>query len=151
MSYVESHAQHFEGRILVLGQRSEETEMVEKEDPKVWSLRSAGFKWSQIPQFLLISECTLRWPRQEVEWLIGNEEFSKITDDKLDVAVPEILCLSPNSEERMILGALRGRRILIQRNPLRDSIHRVDPISSWIIMLKLNGHVQVKVTIGSDG
>lgn len=117
---------------------------------EIWSLRSAGFKWSQIPQFLLIYECTLRWPRQEVEWRIGNEEFSKITDDKLDV-VREILCLSPNSEERMILGALRGRRILIQRNPLRDSIHRVDPISSWIIMLKLNGHVQVKITIGRNG
>ena len=74
----------------------------------------------------MISECTLRWPWQEVEWRIGNEEFSKITDDKLDVVVREILCLSPNSEERMILGALRGKRILIQRNPLRDLIHRVD-------------------------
>lgn len=166
MSYVESHAQHFGGRILVSGQRSkalqgsshETNRNSRKGRPKfelslreIWSLWSAGFKWSQIPQFLLISECTLRWPRQEVEWRIGNEEFSKITDDKLDVVVREILCLSPNSEERMILGALRGKHILIQRNPLRDSIHRVDPISSWIIMLKLNGHVQVKVTIGSDG
>ena len=60
------------------------------------------------------------------------------------------VCLQTRKKE-WFLELWGERRILIQRNPLRDSIHRVDPISSWIIMLKLNGHVQVKVTIGSDG
>ena len=84
---MESHAQHFEGRILVLGQGSEalqanasETYRNGRQGPKfelsfreIWSVRSAGFKWSKIAQFLSISERTLRRRRQEVGWPIGNE------------------------------------------------------------------------------
>ena len=64
LANVESYAQHFEGRILVLGQRSEALQASTPETnrnsrqgrPKfelsfgeIWSLWSAGFKWSKIP------------------------------------------------------------------------------------------------------
>jgi len=62
-------------------------------------------------------------------WPTREQEFSQISDDALDIVVRNVLSLSPNSGERMVLGALRGRGLLVQRNRVRQSIFRVNPVS----------------------
>jgi len=58
-----------------------------------------------------------------------EQEFSQISDHALGTVVRSILSLSPNSGERMVFGAFRGRGLLVQRNRVRESIFRVDPVS----------------------
>ena len=96
---------------------------------QIWRLRSVGFTWRKIASFLSVSERTLRRWHQEMGWPMREQEFSQISDDTLDIAVRNTLSLSPNSGERMVLGALRGRGLLVQRNRVRKSIFRVDPVS----------------------
>ena len=96
---------------------------------QIWGLRSVGFTWRKIASFFCVSERTLRRRRQEMGWPMTEQEFSQISDDTLDIVVRNILSLSPNSGERMVLGALRGRGLLAQRNRVRESIFRVDPVS----------------------
>ena len=54
--------------------------------------------------------------RQKMGWPMREQEFCQISDHALDTVVRNILSLSPNSGEQMVLGALRGRGILVQRN-----------------------------------
>ena len=89
---------------------------------QIWGLRSVGFTWRKIASFFCVSERTLRRRRQEMGWPTREQEFSQISDDTLDIVVRNILSLSPNSGERMVLGALRGRGLLVQRSRVRESI-----------------------------
>ena len=96
---------------------------------QIWGLRSVGFTWRKIASFFSVSERTLRRQSQEMGWPMREQEFSQISDDALDIVVRNILSLSSNSGERMVLWALRGRSLLVQRNRVRESIFRVDPVS----------------------
>ena len=96
---------------------------------QIWGLRSVRFTWSKIASFFCVSERTLRRRRQEKGWPTREQAFSQISDDALDIVVRNILSLSPNYGERMVLGVLRGRGLLVQRSRVRESIFRVDPIS----------------------
>lgn len=58
-----------------------------------------------------------------------NSNFDNISDSELDQTVRDILRISPNAGERILIGALRGRGIRVQRERLRMSIGRIDPIS----------------------
>eukprot|EP00112_Aurelia_sp_Birch-Aquarium-sp1_P021083 Seg5583.1 transcript_id=Seg5583.1/GoldUCD/mRNA.D3Y31 product="hypothetical protein" protein_id=Seg5583.1/GoldUCD/D3Y31 len=70
---------------------------------------------------------TLRRRRRNYGMDVGNGTDSQTTDDALDAAVLSILTVSPNSGERMVIGALRSRGIRVQRSRIRGSICRVDP------------------------
>lgn len=55
--------------------------------------------------------------------------FSEIDDNELDIFVRHILHYSPESGERVVMGALKGFGVNVQRQRLRNSIERVDPMS----------------------
>lgn len=92
-------------------------------------LRDAGMDWKAISRFLGISEKTLQRRRAECG-LTAN--FCTISDSDLDRQVAEILQLTPYSGESYIRGGLKGRQIHVQRERVRESIHRVDPIGRSI-------------------
>ena len=93
-------------------------------------LRSLHFTWNKIAQMLGVSERTIRRRREELGMNVGQTDaYSDIPDDDLDILVSRILHFSPNSGERMLLGAIRSHGVKVQRERMRNSIRRVDPIS----------------------
>jgi AraC-like DNA-binding protein len=93
-------------------------------------LRDAGMDWKAISRFLGISEKTLQRRRSEFGL---TASFSDICDIHLDRQVAEILQLTPYSGETYVRGSLKGRKIHVQRERVRESIHRVDPIGRSIL------------------
>ena len=80
-----------------------------------------------------VSEKTVRRRRHELGMRIGYENaYSTIPDDELDVFVARTLNMSPESGERMVIGGLRAQGIKVQRDRIRKSIGRVDPVSREI-------------------
>lgn len=93
-------------------------------------LRRLHFTWKKIAEMLGVSERTVRRRRQELGQEIGQTvSYSDIDDGDLDTHIQHILHYSPNSGERMVIGALKGFGIKVQRERVRDSIRRVDPVS----------------------
>lgn len=70
---------------------------------QIWDLRSLGFTWQKIATFLSVSERTMRRRRQEMDWPLGEQEFHPTSNQNLDRIITDILSLSPNSGERMVL------------------------------------------------
>ena len=56
-----------------------------------------------------------------------SKRFHEITNTELDRTVADIKVSHPNAEEINIMGHLRARNIRLQRNRVREAIHRVDP------------------------
>jgi hypothetical protein len=93
-------------------------------------LRSIHFSWRKIAEMLGVSERTVRRRRQELEMTIGQSlSYSEIEDGELDIFVGQVLHYSPHSGERMVFGALKGYGLKVQRERVRQSIGRVDPVS----------------------
>lgn len=92
-------------------------------------LRSLGFKWKHISDMLLVSRWTIR--RRVIEY--GIEEttgFTNMTDAELDGLVQQFM------QEHgsligcsMISGRLRSLGLRVQRQKVRESIVRVDPVN----------------------
>ena len=53
--------------------------------------------------------------------------YTEIDEASLDNIVREIKSEDPNAGEVMVMGHLRAKGFRIQRQKIRDSIHRVDP------------------------
>ena len=88
------------------------------------------FTWNKIAQMLGVSERTIRRRREELGMHVGQTDaYSDIPDDDLDILASRVLHFFPNSGERMLLGALRSHGVKVQRERMRNSIRRVDPIS----------------------
>lgn len=93
-------------------------------------LRSLHFSWQKIALMLGVSERTVRRRRSELGMTLGQVlNYSEIDDDELDAFVQRILHYSPNSGERMVVGALKGYGVKVQRERVRQSIRRIDPVS----------------------
>lgn len=93
-------------------------------------LRSLHFSWKKIAEMLGVSERTVRRRKQEFDMAIGRSvTYSEIDDDELDIFVQYILHYSPELGERMLIGALNGFGVKVQRERLHNSIERVDPVS----------------------
>ena len=93
-------------------------------------VRSLHFSWQKIALMLGVSERTVRRRRSELGMTVGQVlNYSEINDDELDVFVQHILHYSPNSGERMVIGALKGYGVKVQRERVRQSICRIDPVS----------------------
>ncbi len=56
-----------------------------------------------------------------------SARFTGIDDTQLDRIIAEIKEAHPNAGEINVIGHLRARKIRVQRNRVRASIHRVDP------------------------
>lgn len=94
---------------------------------QVEGLRAIGMTWEKISELLGMTSRTLRNKRKEFKDFI-DFDYSDISDNDLDSIVYNILEASPNTGERMLIGALRSRQIKIQRWKMRESIMRVDPV-----------------------
>ena len=97
-------------------------------EEQVISLRSIGFRWNQIADMIGISERTLRRRRAEFVTVDGSDNFTNLSDADLDNIMRDIVHECPNAGERMVIGSLRARGVIVQRTRVRESILRVDPM-----------------------
>ena len=100
---------------------------------QIEGLRSMGFSWVKIADFLSVSERTLRNKTAELEISL---KYSQITEMQLDAEVQTILTQNPNMGEKMLVGALLSRGITVQRGMLRKSIEHVDPVGKVLRRLR---------------
>lgn len=94
-------------------------------------LRGLRFSWTKVAEILKISRSTL-YRRLNEEGITQDTTYTDITDVTLDQLMKEIKDVFPNDGERMIIGHLTQRGIILQRSRIRASIHRVDPINTAI-------------------
>ncbi|KAL7396210.1 hypothetical protein ABVT39_002205 [Epinephelus coioides] len=62
------------------------------------------------------------------DYNIPTSKFNSISDQQLDLKVSQIKTEHPNVGEVMLMGHLRSQNIVVQRQRLRDSLRRVDPV-----------------------
>ena len=90
----------------------------------------AGFSWSEISRILGISERTLRRRHHGLGMRFEGEEFSSLSDSELDNIIRQILSVTPGAGLRMVQGAVRQRRPVVQRDRILQSLRRVDPLTT---------------------
>ena len=93
------------------------------------SLQELGFTWTAIAKMFVVSVHTLLRRRKEYGMPVGQDCYSRISDDILDDAISKILQGHPHLGELMLTGALKSNGIIIQRQRLRDTVMRVDPVA----------------------
>ena len=71
--------------------------------------------------------CTRTIQRRIRDFGIEQHRFSDISDEVLDEMVSETVHLQPSYGIRTIQSRLKARGFILQRDRVRDSIHRVDP------------------------
>ena len=59
----------------------------------------------------------------------GQDRWSILTDGQLDARLRDILEISPRAGQVMIMGMLRHQGVILQRQRVREAIHRVNPIA----------------------
>ncbi|PIK57985.1 hypothetical protein BSL78_05073 [Apostichopus japonicus] len=85
--------------------------------------------WGAISGVLGISRTTLYRRRRQLQMRTSQgSNYSDITDEELDRIIRDILRISPNAGERIVIGALRGRAICITRQRIRLALRRIDPV-----------------------
>ena len=89
-------------------------------------LHNAGYTWIEIAKALMISRTTL-W-RRLIEANVSFGNYSDISDSDLDVIVQRYQDAHPHSGQSLLLGHLSSLGIRVQRQRVRDSMGRVDPI-----------------------
>ena len=97
-------------------------------ESQIRALRQGGFRWADIARQVGISPLTLRRRRVAYDMSIG-ENFDNVSDAELDNIVREILHRTPQAGRGLIQGALRSRQLSVQRERIRASIRRVDPVT----------------------
>ena len=88
------------------------------------SMIDEGFKVHEISTLINVSERTLY--RRMNEFGLCVRKFSDIVDETLDIHVLELCNQYPNCGERMLNEILKQKGLFVQRDRLRESIHRVD-------------------------
>ena len=92
------------------------------------ALQERQYSWRSMARTLRVSYRTILRRRRELGMAIG-ERFSRVSETELDEIVSNILLRTPDAGEVMIMEAVRSRGLRIQRQRIRDSIRRVDPVS----------------------
>lgn len=95
------------------------------DEDQVRSLKTLGLSWSKISQMLGVSTKTLQRRREEFSSPLST--FTSINDKDLDEIILVIINNCPNAGEKMVMGSLISKSILVQRERLRNSLMRVDP------------------------
>ena len=85
-----------------------------------------GFSVSQLAVRFSVSSVTV-YKLLNNAGIEHSERFSSIDDSELDRIISDIKVTHPNAGEVNIVGHLRARKIQVQRNRVRASIHRIDP------------------------
>ncbi|CAM4574497.1 unnamed protein product [Leuciscus chuanchicus] len=62
------------------------------------------------------------------DYNIPTSKYKSINDQQLDLEVSQIKTEHPNVGEVMLMGHLRSKNIVVQRQRVRDSLRRMDPI-----------------------
>ncbi len=94
-------------------------------------LRGLRFPYTKIATILGISRATL-YRRLEDEGISRDWKYCDINDRDLDREVVDIKVEHPNDGERLLIGHLATRGIIVPRARVRGSIHRVDPENTAI-------------------
>ena len=84
--------------------------------------------WTRVSSTLGVSRQTL-WRSQEYDMPMGAESFSLLSDAELDEAIGDILDEAPQSGEVYVQGSLVAKGIRVQRQRVRNSLRRIDPIN----------------------
>ena len=100
---------------------------------QIEGLRSMGFSWVKIADFLSVSKRTLRNKRAELQL---SQKHSQILEMQLDTEMQTILTENPNMREKMLAGALLSRGVTVHREMLRKLIERVDPVGKVLWHLR---------------
>ena len=90
-----------------------------------------GLRWVDIARCLGVSERTLRRWRCNLGFSLSRN-FTSLTNDELDVHVRDVLQNTPSVGLSLMRGALRNRGLNIQRERVRQSMNRVDPLSRTV-------------------
>ena len=91
--------------------------------------QSMGLPWSEVARRFGISTRTLLRRRHEYGLASGRSTFDEISDDELDQIVSSCLETTPNAGETLIRGSIADRGLHVQRDRIRASLRRVDPVS----------------------
>ena len=83
---------------------------------------------SEISNILCVSERTIY--RRMEDYNLSKQNFTEISNDDLDSNLADLIREFPNCGEVMLRELLKGRRIRIQRQPLRESLQRIDKTGS---------------------
>jgi len=97
-------------------------------------LHSIHCVWSVVAKQTGVSYRTILRRRQEYGLPISSgvgprSTYSDISEEQLCNVLREILQLMPDAGETYVIGAIRSRRINVQRWSVRQAIQTVDPIS----------------------
>ena len=90
-------------------------------------LRHCGYTWCQSLQ---ISRRTLWRFLKDTDYQI--QRYTEISDDELDGYLSQIQKEHPNCGQQLLCGYLKDRGILVQRQRLRESVVRTDPLRRHI-------------------
>ena len=77
-----------------------------------------------------MSTSTLSRQRQEIGMPLGQEHNNSSSDGDLDNIVRSILLVTPQSGVGLVQGALRSRKLRIQRCCVIEALRRLDPVMS---------------------
>ena len=89
-------------------------------------LVETGFSVADIANMFGCSVSTVE--RRLGELNISLRAYSRINDGELDFVVSQITKLNPGCGEKSVTGRLRSAGIVVQRERVRESLRRVDPI-----------------------
>ena len=89
---------------------------------KLEFLRSLHFTWNDVSAMMGVSKKTLQ--RRAQEWSIAT--YTTTTDADLDDLVRTYLHSSPLAGEAMLRDYLQSIQVYVQRERLRQSVHRVN-------------------------
>lgn len=89
-------------------------------------LVEANFRIEDIAAIFGCSRSTIQ--RRQRECGIRSSDFSILSDVELDESVGTVVLVHPQCGERSVTGYLRSQDLHIQRERIRQSIRRVDPL-----------------------
>ena len=98
-------------------------------ESQIRMLRQEGFRWADIARYFGVYPITLRTKSREYELPVG-EKFDHISNDELDTLVARVLHDTRQAGFNLVHERARGLRL--QRERIRYSMLRVDPISSTL-------------------
>lgn len=96
-----------------------------------------GFTFDAVSKMLLISRSTLWRKCREQNIPMQRQRYSTLTDDDLDEKVVQLLNTHPNSGRIMMDGHLKSLGIRVQRERLRQSLIRCNPVNTAVRRLRL--------------
>lgn len=86
----------------------------------------SNFRVKDIARLFSCSTRTVERRLQDLH--IRLNDFTPISEDELDDLVKQITELHPRCGEKSVLGQLKSQGYRIQREKVRESLHRVDPV-----------------------